>query len=208
MELNKFTFLGIVILAFAFLTGHAQTETVNMENSEFIPANIQVEVGTEITWVNNDAILHTSESGEDCTNDGIWDSGDIAAGESYSRTFNNEGTFPYFCVYHCAGGMTGTVEVVSTASIEDRKISGLLLQDFGPVPAKEDVHLTFKLEQPKALNIALFDLRGQKVMQLADKAYAPGEFDIRIVGDQLEAGTYVLRIKSAENATALKMIIY
>jgi plastocyanin len=60
-----------------------------------------------VTWRNSDNIAHTatSNSGDATT----WDSGNIAAGGSFSFTFQNAGTFPYHCTIH--PGMVGTLMV-------------------------------------------------------------------------------------------------
>jgi plastocyanin len=35
----------------------------------------------------------------------------LASGSTYSHTFTQAGSFPYFCRPHCSMGMTGTVVV-------------------------------------------------------------------------------------------------
>ncbi|HEX7475178.1 MAG TPA: hypothetical protein VF318_04365 [Dehalococcoidales bacterium] len=48
-----------------------------------------VSKGTAVTWTNNDSNTHT------ITNDsGVWDSGNLANGKTYSYIFNQTGTFP------------------------------------------------------------------------------------------------------------------
>ncbi len=57
-------------------------------------------------WVGG---LHSTTSGNCCTPDGIWDSGNQSGG-NFSHTFAAPGTFPYYCRVHGAM-MTGTVVV-------------------------------------------------------------------------------------------------
>jgi plastocyanin len=66
----------------------------------------EIETGSIVTWVNNDSVAHTVTSST-----GIWDSGTIPPGQSFSRMFNDEGAFPYFCELH--PGMRGTIRVVT-----------------------------------------------------------------------------------------------
>ena len=68
-----------------------------------------ITLGTTVVWVSLDGI-HSTTSGScpPCTADGLWDSGE--GFESFSRTFDQTGTFPYFCTVHGAS-MTGTVIV-------------------------------------------------------------------------------------------------
>ncbi len=71
----------------------------------FSPKVVTVARGTTVMWMNADTIAHTSTS-----TTGLWDSGPVAPGASFSRPFNDVGTFPYFCTIH---GMiqSGTVIV-------------------------------------------------------------------------------------------------
>jgi plastocyanin len=70
----------------------------------FTPDQLNVAVGTTVTWTNTDAISHTSTS-----NATGWDSGILAPGGQFSFTFQSAGTFPYHCAIH--PGMVGTVVV-------------------------------------------------------------------------------------------------
>jgi plastocyanin len=71
----------------------------------FHPATLEVAVGEEVRWVNCDADMpHTS------TGDGqLWSSGLLGANAVFSRTFEAAGTFSYFCEPHPF--MRGTVVV-------------------------------------------------------------------------------------------------
>ncbi len=78
--------------------------------------DLTVEVGTTVTWTNRDRASHTSSSGAPDTPIDMWDSPRLGAGETFSFTFQEEGTFPYFCRVH-PGSMRGTVTVVATTAI-------------------------------------------------------------------------------------------
>ena len=82
--------------------------TVRMEDNFFAPANITVEPGTTVTWVQSGDNPHTTTS-----YDGLWDSGIIEGGSggTFSFTFEEPGTYDYFCIPHEALGMVGTVTV-------------------------------------------------------------------------------------------------
>lgn len=88
-----------------------------------------ITVGDTVTWQNNTLIYHTStECDSVCgTTPGspLWDSGLIAPGGTFSRQFNQVGTFNYQCNVHPtqmkgqiivqAGGPTATATLTSTA---------------------------------------------------------------------------------------------
>jgi plastocyanin len=83
----------------------AASETVEIADLAFTPAELTVAVGTEVTWVNNDANLsHTATS-----DDEVFDSGNLSEGDEFSSTFDEAGTFPYFCQVHPT--MRGTIIV-------------------------------------------------------------------------------------------------
>jgi plastocyanin len=73
-------------------------------NRAFAPDDVEVAVGGTVTWVNNDRTSHTSTS-----NQSGWDSGSIAPGRQFSKTYTAAGTFSYHCAIH--PGMVGTVTV-------------------------------------------------------------------------------------------------
>lgn len=73
-------------------------------NRAFAPGDLNVDVGTTVTWMNTDSIPHTSTSDQN-----QWNSGTLAAGGRFSFTFQSAGSFPYHCSIH--PGMVGTVVV-------------------------------------------------------------------------------------------------
>ncbi len=84
-----------------------------MQGQNFTPSNIEVEVGTTITWENRSDETHTVTSGSSGNHDGNFDSGNIAPGGEYSYTFTEVGEFDYYCIPH--PNMTGTVTVVESS---------------------------------------------------------------------------------------------
>ena len=77
---------------------------VSIRDFAFDPAAVETTVGTTVTWTNNDSVPHTATD-----NTGGFQSGKISAGESFSYTFEEAGTFDYFCEYHT--GMKATIVV-------------------------------------------------------------------------------------------------
>ncbi|HET8629075.1 MAG TPA: plastocyanin/azurin family copper-binding protein [Thermomicrobiales bacterium] len=77
----------------------------------FGPQTLTVAVGDTVTWRNTSDVPHTSTA-----NDGAWDSGNVAPGQSFSFTFTRAGTYAYYCQYHRAMGMVGTIVVQAAAA--------------------------------------------------------------------------------------------
>ena len=101
--------LMVVLLGALGATAFAANINVTIQDNFFAPNEVTVNVGDTITWTNNGAAPHTTTSGTICPiGNGKWDSGILLSGQSFSFTFTQAGTFPYFCSIHC---FTGTVVV-------------------------------------------------------------------------------------------------
>lgn len=85
-------------------TAPTGANTVTVANMSFSPATITIKVNDTVTWANNDSVPHTVTA-----DDHSFDSGSVASGRSYTRTFDKAGTYPYHCNLH--PHMKGTVVV-------------------------------------------------------------------------------------------------
>jgi predicted secreted protein with PEFG-CTERM motif len=81
----------------------------------FIPSPVTIDMGGTVTWENNDTAAHTATGGSATEGpSGVFDSSLIMAGSSFSHTFEDAGTFDYFCMVH--PWMVGTVIVEDAAA--------------------------------------------------------------------------------------------
>jgi plastocyanin len=76
-------------------TDAATGAAVSIDDFAFSPAALTVTAGTTVTWTNNQGVTHTVTA-----DDGSWDSGDLATGETFTHTFDTAGTFAYHCAIH------------------------------------------------------------------------------------------------------------
>jgi plastocyanin len=85
------------------------THAIEIGDGFFSPASLTVAVGDTVTWTNADDSPHTvTASG------GAFDSGNLDAGQSFSHTFDEAGSFTYVCLYH--DEMVATITVVAASS--------------------------------------------------------------------------------------------
>jgi plastocyanin len=77
---------------------------VSIVDFAFEPADLTVAVGDTVTWTNTGAATHTVK-----WQDGEPESERLESGETYERTFDTAGSFPYVCGIHSQ--MTGTITV-------------------------------------------------------------------------------------------------
>jgi len=87
-------------------------------NECYIPYEVTVDVGGEVTWSNDDSAAHTVTSGSAADGpSGVFDSSLFMAGATFSHKFEAAGTYNYFCMVH--PWMEGIV-VVQEAGAEEQ----------------------------------------------------------------------------------------
>lgn len=86
------------------LAAGAATHTITIEGMKYVPQTLTVQRGDRIVWRNRDVVPHTA------TARGAFDSGNIAAGASWSHAAPGKaGTYGYACTFH--PGMRATLVV-------------------------------------------------------------------------------------------------
>ena len=92
--------------------GAQETVSITVGDDFFDPKTITVPVGTTVIWTTAGRNGHTVTS-----ETGVFDSGTapfLREGDTFSFTFTEAGTFPYYCLFHGGpggAGMSGTVVV-------------------------------------------------------------------------------------------------
>jgi plastocyanin len=83
---------------------------------KFDPATLTVPAGTKVTWTNTGGGFHTVTGGENGQKDpnSPMDGTIDSEGKTYSVTFDEAGTYKYFCAPHLTQGMTGEIVVTAT----------------------------------------------------------------------------------------------
>jgi len=66
----------------------------------YVPSLIVIEKGKQVTWVNEDSAFHSVTSGFYTAPTELFDSGYLDPFESYTLTFDEAGTYDYFCTLH------------------------------------------------------------------------------------------------------------
>lgn len=71
------------------------TVEVEISNFKFVPNTITISPGTTVTWTNMDSAPHTVT-----TRETLFDSGRMSTGDTFSYTFEQSGTYEYYCTIH------------------------------------------------------------------------------------------------------------
>lgn len=69
--------------------------TVAISHMNYMVKELKIKQGTTVTWINQDPIFHTVTSIDD-----KFDSGHMEPGKRFSYTFQEKGTYPYYCATH------------------------------------------------------------------------------------------------------------
>jgi len=72
----------------------------DVEDICYIPSTIVVEKGKSVTWINEDSSFHSVTSGFYGEPTGLFDSGYLDPYQFYTLSFDEFGTYDYFCTLH------------------------------------------------------------------------------------------------------------
>ena len=110
---REFVALAIVLAGLMLLISHmpagsAETHVVHMKNNLFDPAQVDIEIGDTVKWVNNEGTIHQ------VTINGVSNgvSPNLGLDQEWSYTFNTNGTYQVRCSFHSASFSSGMVMTV------------------------------------------------------------------------------------------------
>jgi plastocyanin len=120
-----------LLASMILLTGTAMAEPgiveINIEGITFVPANVVVEAGQTVRWTNTSEMTHTVTLDPSLAANAeniifpegaeLFDSGRLAPGAVYERTFTVPGRYRYICKPHERMGHIGEFEVVPAGTV-------------------------------------------------------------------------------------------
>ena len=67
----------------------------------YLPLNLEIPLGTTVTWVNDDSVQHNIQSQDDSGKvTDIFNSPPLNTGDRFEHTFDKEGVYKYHCSWH------------------------------------------------------------------------------------------------------------
>lgn len=119
--------VALVLTSFFFSTAPASADTYTVKMGgdngtlQFDPPALTIKAGDTVKWVNNKLSPHNVVIGEAKSPDGAAIEGAgtklshkglaFSAGESFTSTFDQPGTYTYYCEPHRGAGMVGKITV-------------------------------------------------------------------------------------------------
>ena len=103
-----FLVMSVILVMIPSATAEDRDVSIT-DDMKFNPEDLTINVEDTVTWTNNDGMGHTATSTDGPAS---FDSGNIAAGATWSFTFTEAGTYNYKCDYHSS--MTASITVVES----------------------------------------------------------------------------------------------
>ncbi|MFZ4589927.1 MAG: YCF48-related protein, partial [Ignavibacteria bacterium] len=99
------------------------------------------------------------------------------------------------------GGLTFTGNINS--EIPDK----YMLEQNYPNPFNPQTIIRFSIPERNFITLKVFDIKGQEVKSLISEEYQPGNYEIKLTGDNLSSGVYYYRLQSKGFTETRKMIL-
>jgi hypothetical protein len=156
-----------------------------------------------VEWTNQDGVMHTSTS-----DGGVWDSGLLGQGETFTYTFTLAGDHPYHCTPH--PNMTGTITVENATAIDD-DLSSIpdqfeLSQNY-PNPFNARTAIEYSLPQDSHVRIVIYNLLGQNIETLVDSDQNAGNHLLVWNASNVPTGVYFYRMEAGKFTQTRKMLL-
>ncbi len=102
--------------------------------------------------------------------------------------------------------MTAIIEIEETTSVKEQN-NPLGLKSY-PVPAKDQLNLTYQLTESSPTTIEIYSITGKKVLSVYKENQSAGEHIESINTSSFEPGSYFARIRSFQGISATRIIVY
>lgn len=188
-----------IILFVLCLAGSAQTtHEVSVSNFAFDPANLEIQAGDIVRWVNTEGTHNVNGNMSDFPENTESFGNEVGSNWTYEYQFDNPGTFDYNCILH-SFNMQGQIIVNGVSSTSDEE-NGVLIAY--PTPADDFVIINGLEKYPGKSQLFVFDITGKKAMEKLISANE--QIDI----SPLKAGIYLFNITtSGEERFTGKMLV-
>lgn len=204
---------GPTLLVTSLLFGMAGTapaviHDVVQEGQAFNPEVVNIQPGDTVRWTWTLGI-HTVTSGSNCVPSGLFNAPLDTGHRQFSFTFNSAGSFDYFCTPHCDMGMTGTVEVHSSAEVPEGSAASAF--SAFPNPFGSATELSFAMKQAGPVRVEIFDASGRLARVIRDGSEPAGShlvtWDGAVSdGSSAPAGIYYARISAEDRVEVVHLV--
>jgi len=83
----------------------------------------------------------------------------------------------------------------------------LTLSQNYPNPFNPNTQISFSIPETNFTQLVVFDVKGQEVKRLLNRSYTPGNYQISLSGEELNAGVYIYKLISGKHSVSRKMVL-
>ncbi len=173
---------------------------VEMDNFVFLPHGTRIHIGDMITWRNRDVAQHSATS-----DSGVWDSGLLARGQTFSYTFTTSGAYPYHCSLHTS--MKDTIFVATPTGVDESNLTPAkfeLAQNY-PNPFNAQTTIQYNVPIGSHVSLEIYNILGQNVASLVDDFRSAGRYQTIWNASNVPSGIYFYRIHAGALTETKKM---
>ena len=204
---------ALAVLLIGSLPTFAADHFVTVGINSFTPKNLTVNTGDTVHWTVVDEFgFHTVTSGNPCTSNGTFNSGAMGDAGTFQFTFAANGSFNYFCTFHCAGGMTGNILVEEPPTAVETPLAGATLGQNFPNPFNPSTTIEYSLSAQARAVVAVYTTDGALVTRLDGGMNGPGKHQVKwdgrdASGKPVTSGIYFYRLEGAASVAPRKMVL-
>lgn len=162
----------------------ANVANISIVNFAFTPSSVNINVNDSVKWTWAGSPHSTT------SNTGLWESGVLGTGATFTHTFASAGSFPFHCSVHPF--MTGTITVQSVDMPPTVIISNPTNGSVFAAPATVTLTATASDSDGSVTNVQFF----QETVSLGNVADSPYSVIVR----NLDTGNYMLSAVATDNA--------
>lgn len=101
----------------------------------------------------------------------------------------------------------GSFEYSKEILIERITPAGFILGQNYPNPFNPKTKITFKLPKDSKVNLTVYNILGERVVEIVNELKKPGYYEYYFDGTGLASGTYIYKIEAEEFSSAKKMLL-
>ncbi|CAN5420558.1 hypothetical protein BH11BAC1_BH11BAC1_02120 [soil metagenome] len=198
-------FLAAAIFIACSYQSNAAIVTVNVVSSTFSPADFTINSGDTIMWVWGSG-NHTTTSVSIPSGATPWDELINHNATMFIYVPLLTGSYNYECSFHASMGMIGHFTVTGSTGIATNTGPSLLRLS-ATSPIIEEMHIQYEIPQITPINIALYDILGNKVKTIFSALQNAGTYSLSADVMNLRSGIYMLRLETGDNVISQRVVI-
>jgi hypothetical protein len=101
----------------------------------------------------------------------------------------------------------GSYKYSNDIEVDVNSVSEFSLNQNYPNPFNPSTKISFSLAQSSNVKLSVFNMLGEKIVELLNEVKSAGTYDVNFDGSELSTGMYLYRIESGNNVLTKKMIL-